>query len=146
VIIPDLNLLLYAYDTESPHHAEAVDWWQICLSSSTAVGLPGVVLFGFMRLSTSLYAYRMPMTPKVAAKHIQSWLEQPCAQVIEPGRRHIHHVLELLVQIGTAGNLVTDAQIAALAIEYDAVIHTADTDFLRFPGVRWWNPLIKAGN
>ena len=81
------------------------------------------------------------MTPAEAAGHVRSWFAQPCVQALPPGAGHVQEVFNLLETIGAAGNLVTDAQLAALAIEYGAVLHTADTDFLRFPGLRWFNPL-----
>jgi predicted nucleic acid-binding protein len=81
------------------------------------------------------------MTPVEACKHVRSWLAQAAARIVEAGPDHAGQVLTLLEAIGTAGNLVTDAQIAALALEYGAVLHTADADFLRFPGLRWFNPI-----
>jgi len=141
VIIPDINLLLYAYDSASPFHARAVTWWQKCLSEDEPVGLPAVVAFGFVRIATHARVFQNPMTPGEAASHVRSWLAQPGVQMIEPGSDHAGKVLELLEALGTAGNLVTDAQIAALAMDQGAVLHTADADFLRFPGLRWFNPL-----
>jgi hypothetical protein len=81
------------------------------------------------------------MTPAEASEHVRSWLAQPAARIVESGPDHAGQVLKLLEAIGTAGNLVTDAQIAALTLEYGAVLHTADADFLRFPGLRWFNPI-----
>ena len=146
MIIPDINVLIYAYDSESPFHEQALTWWQDCLSGTEPVGFVPVVLFGFMRVSTSPRAFRHPMATTEAAGHLRSWLGQPIAQVLTPSAQHIEQVLELLEQIGTAGNLVTDAQIAAVAIEYDATVHTSDTDFVRFPGVRWLNPISGIGS
>jgi toxin-antitoxin system PIN domain toxin len=146
MIVPDLNLLLYAYDAESPYHPKAAAWWQQCLSAAEPVGLAPVVAFGFVRVGTSARVFREPMTPGEAAGHVRSWLEQPGVQVLDPGTRHIEEVLTLLEKLGTAGNLVTDAQIAALAIEQHAVVHTSDTDFVRFPGLRWFNPLTGGGS
>jgi len=141
VIVPDVNLLLYAYDASSRFHAAAAAWWQACLSGSEPVGLPAVVVFAFLRIGTSRRVFEHPMTPGEAADHVRSWLAQPVVQVLEPRGDHLEYVLTLLESLGTAGNLVTDAQIAALALEADAVLHTADTDFLRFAGLRWLNPL-----
>jgi toxin-antitoxin system PIN domain toxin len=146
VIIPDINLLLYTYDSSSPFHAKAVDWWQSCLSGTEPVGLLHVVVFGFVRLATHARAFRNPMTPEEAAGHVRSWLERPQVQVLEPGRDHLRHTLELLENLGTAGNLVSDAQMAALALDHEAVLHTADADFVRFPGLRWFNPITETGN
>jgi uncharacterized protein len=146
VIIPDINLLLYTCDSSSPFHAEAADWWRACLSGSEPVGLPHVVVFGFVRLATNARAFHNPMTPAEAAGHVRSWLEQPPVQVLEPGPDHIQQVLQLLEGLGTAGNLVSDAQMAALALEHEAVLHTADADFVRFPGLRWFNPITATGS
>lgn len=140
MIVPDINVLLYAYDAGSPFHAKAAAWWQACLSGTEPVGFPPVVLFGFVRIATHSRVFHHPMSAGEAAGHVRSWLGQPCAQVLESAADHVEQVLTLLDGIGTAANLVTDAQIAALAIEHDAVLHTADADFLRFPGLRWFNP------
>jgi toxin-antitoxin system PIN domain toxin len=141
MIIPDINLLLYAYDAASPFHAPAAAWWQKCLSAEEPVGLAPVVVFGFVRIATHGRVFQNPMTPGEAAGHVRSWLAQPVVRMIEPGNDHAAHVLTLLEGLGTAGNLVTDAQIAALAMDHGAILHTADADFLRFPGLRWLNPL-----
>ena len=141
MIVPDVNLLLYAYDADSRFHAAAATWWRACLSGSEPVGLPPVVVFGFVRIGTSARVFEQPMTPGEAAGHVRAWLAQPVVQVLEAGADHIERVLSLLDSLGTAGNLVTDAQIAALVLESDAVLHTTDTDFLRFTALRWLNPL-----
>lgn len=141
MIVPDINLLLYAYDSDSPFHAKATAWWQECLSGSEPVGLPPVVVFGFIRIGTNARAFKNPMTPAEAAQHVRSWLAQPVAQMLEPRSDHLEQVLQSLDRLGTAGNLVTDAQIAALAIEYNAVLHTNDTDFMQFAGLRRFNPM-----
>lgn len=144
MIVPDINLLLYAYDARSPFHAKAAAWWRKCLSGNEAVGLPPVVAFGFARIGTHPRVFENPMTPAEAAGHIRSWLARPEVKLLEPRGDHVEQVLKLLEALGAAGNLVTDAQIAALAIEHGAVLHTADTDFFRFPGLRSLNPLSGA--
>lgn len=144
MIIPDVNLLIYAHDAASPFHQKAVNWWQDCLSGSQPVGLPAVVVFGFVRLITSVRVFNNPMTPSEAADHVRSWLEQPNTQILAPGENHVAKVLQRLELLGMAGNLTTDAQIAELAIEYNAVIHTNDTDFARFEKVPCFNPLKAA--
>ena len=141
MIIPDINLLLYVYDSDSPFQTKAAAWWQRCLSGTETVGLPPVVVFGFVRIGTSARVFQNPMTIAEASEHVRSWLAQPVAQILESGPDHTGQVLKLLEALGTAGNLVTDAQIAALTSEYGAVLHTADADFLRFPGLRWFNPI-----
>ena len=105
------------------------------------MGLLPVVLFGFVRIGTNPRVYRTPMTPAQAAEHVRLWLAQPNARVLEPGPGYLDRVLKLLVTLETGANWVTDAQLAAAAMENDAVLHSADTDFLRFEGLRWFNPL-----
>lgn len=146
MIVPDINLLLYAYDSGSPFHGRAAEWWRDCLSGNEPIGLPQVVVFGFLRLSTSHRVFRDPMTVIEASGHVRSWLAQPAVQLLEPGNLHVEQVLKLLEDLGTAGNLVTDAQIAALALEHDAFLHTTDGDFMRIPELRWFNPLTGAGS
>jgi len=146
MIVPDLNLLLYSYDSASPYHHKAVVWWQDCLSGMDPVGLPPVVIFGFVRLSTSNRVFQHPMTPAEASDHVRSWLAQPVVQILEPGADHIAQTLKLLEGLGTGGNLVTDAQIAAITTDHSAILHTADADFARFPGLRWTNPLTGQGS
>lgn len=141
MIVPDVNLLLYAYDAASPFHRQAARWWQDCLSGTRPVGLPTVVLFGFVRLATNARIFSEPMTPAEAAGHVRSWLAQPSTRILEPSEDHIEHVLRRLEHLGAAGNLTTDAQIAELAIEYSATLYTNDTDFARFDGLRRRNPL-----
>jgi uncharacterized protein len=145
MIIPDINLLLYAYDSSSPFHAKAVRWWQSCLSGTEPVGLLHVVVSGFLRVATNARAFLRPMTASEAAAHVRSWLEQPQVQVLDPGPNHIRQVLKLLEGLGTAANLVSDAQMAALALDQNAVLHTADMDFARFQGLRWFNPITATG-
>jgi toxin-antitoxin system PIN domain toxin len=144
--IPDVNLLLYAYDSESPSHARAAAWWRGCLSGVDPVGLLPVVVFGFVRVATSARAFRRPLSTADAVAHVRSWAHRPVTQVLECGPDDVEKALGLLQQVGAAGNLVTDAQIAAAAIEHHAVVHTSDADFVRFPGVRWFNPISGLGS
>ncbi len=141
MIVPDVNLLLYAYDSDSPFHSKAAAWWQECLSGTEPVGLAQVVVFGFVRICTNSRVFKNPLTPMEAAEHVRSWQSQAVVQLLEPQADHVGHVLKLLETLGTAGNFVTDAQLAALAIEHGAVLHTADSDFLRFRALRWFNPI-----
>lgn len=146
MIIPDVNLLLYAYDEASPSHGPAVTWLQQCMRGDDPVGLTKVVIFGFLRVGTSPRVFNHPMTVAEAAGHIRGWLEQPAVRMLESTPRHVDLVLGLLEQAGTAANLVTDAQIAAAAIEHNGIVHTTDADFVRFPDVRWFNPLTRAAS
>lgn len=142
MIVPDANLLLYAYDSDSPFHSAARAWWEGCLSGQEAVGLTHPTLFAFLRISTHARVYANPMTLAESAGHLRSWLARRVSQMLQAPADHVEHVIALLESAGrTAGNLVTDAQIAALALSRRAVVHTADRDFLRFRGVRCHFPL-----
>jgi toxin-antitoxin system PIN domain toxin len=142
VIVPDANLLLYAYDRSSPFHEKARRWWEECLSGRETVGLTYPALFAFLRISTNGKIYAVPMTLREASAHVRSWLGRRVSQVLEPPADHTDSVIGLLEAAGgTAGNLVTDAQITAFAQSYRAIVHTADRDFLRFPEVRCHFPL-----
>jgi uncharacterized protein len=142
VIVPDANLLLYAYDSDSPFHERARAWLQECLSGREAIGFTHPTLFAFIRIATNSRVYANPMTLAEAAEHVRSWLERRVSQVLQASADHAAEVIDLLQAAGgAAGNLVTDAQIAALAHAYRAVVHTADRDFLRFPGLRTRFPL-----
>ncbi len=142
MIVPDANLLLYAYDSRSPFHTRARSWWETTLSGTQAVGLTHAVVFAFVRIGTSARAYENPWSVADAAAHVRSWLARRCVRMLLPDVDHADRVIHLLEAARSAGgNLVTDAQIAALALQHDAEVHTADRDFMRFPGVRCRFPL-----
>lgn len=146
MILPDVNLLMYAYDSSAPNHEAAAEWWTVCMTGSEEVGLATVVIFGFVRLITNPKIFQNPLTVEEATSRVESWMVSPQVRVIDPSPHHVVDVLGLLVERGTAGNLTTDAQIAALARQEKAVIHSNDTDFLSFPGIRWHNPLTGKSN
>ena len=142
MIVPDANLLLYAYDSESSFHKPAARWWANSLSGVEPVGLCPVVIFAFLRLSTHAKVFNHPMTVAEASGHIASWIARPNVRLLVAGPGHVETVCRVLTKAGTGGNLVTDAQIAALALEYGATVHSADTDFGRLSGVKSKNPLM----
>jgi len=141
VILLDVNLLLYAYDAQSPRHGAARAWLEQTLSGTETVGLPWVVMLAFIRLITRSAVVEHPLTADEAIDLVESWLDQPCVTVIHPTDRHPAVLRELLQPLGTAGNLTTDAHLAALAIEHGASLCSCDADFSRFPGLRWSDPL-----
>jgi toxin-antitoxin system PIN domain toxin len=146
MILPDVNLLLYAHVTSFPAHDAAREWWEDLLGGGgEEVGIAGVAAFGFVRIATSRRVLSAPMKVERALGYIEDWLAQPCARTLDTGPRHLPITFDLLRKVGTAGNLTTDAQIAALAVEHRAEVHTADADFTRFAGVRWRNPLVAGG-
>ncbi len=141
MIVPDVNLILYAYDSNSPFHHESADWWSRCLNGAEAVGLAPVVIFAFIRLSTSPRIYDEPLSLEACARTVRSWLKAPATTLLEHDSGDIDVAFDLLESAGAGGNLTTDAQIGALALRYRATVHTADTDFSRLRNVRWRNPL-----
>ena len=144
MIIPDLNLLLYAYNADSLPHAAAKRWWEDTLNGQRPVGFAWTTLLGFVRVMTHRRILVRPMKPAEATRSVEEWLAQPGVQILAPGDNHPRILFDLINEVGTAGNLTTDAHLAALAIEYQAEIASADTDFARFPKLRWFNPLTTA--
>ena len=141
MIIPDINVLVYAYDSTSPWHERASQWWSSSLSGLEPVGISWIVALGFVRLWTNARIFANPMPIDLAAGHVESWLARRAVRILHPGPKHAELIFGFLRAEGKGGNLTTDAHLAALALEYRGTIYTADTDFLRFPGVSWKNPL-----
>jgi hypothetical protein len=141
VILVDANLLIYATDADSAHHARARAWVEELLSGATPVGLAWVVILAFLRITTRPGVLRRPYTPEQAFDFIDEWLTQPYVSALEPGEHHWPILRNLLKTTGTAGNLVSDAHLAALAIEHGCTVYSTDHDFKRFPGVEHVNPL-----
>ena len=142
MIVPDVNLLVYAYNQDAREHARARAWWEGLLASSDAVGLPWAVSLGFIRLMTHAAVLVKPLDPRRAVAHVRSWLDQPNVEILDPGPRHLEVLDRLLGELGVAGNLTTDAHLAATAIEHQCELHSNDADFARFSGLRWRNPLL----
>lgn len=144
MIIPDVNLLVYAYNADAPQHQRARRWWEQCLRGAQPVAIPWVVGLGYVRIMTSQTVLQRPMNPATALGHVRLWLEQPIVQVVQPGPRHLS-ILEGFSEAGVlSATLMTDAHIAALAMESQATVHSNDSDFARFAGLRWVNPLLDA--
>lgn len=139
----DLNILLYAMDESSPRHQAARDWLDETLSGSDTVAFAWHVLVGFVRLSTRSAVFADPLSVDDAFDVIDGWMSQPCVTVVHPTDRHAQVLRGLLTQLGTAGNLTSDAHLAALAVEHGAQVCSTDTDFRRFPGVRSIDPLAS---
>lgn len=141
MLVPDVNILVHAYNSDSPRHAAARKWWETTLSQPRPVGLPWATALGFLRIMTHRKILENPMHVKDAIRRVRAWLEHPRVEILTPGERHAEILFRLLTHLGTAGNLTTDAHLAALAIEYQAELVSTDADFARFPGLRWFNPL-----
>jgi toxin-antitoxin system PIN domain toxin len=141
VIVLDVNILLYAYDSDSPHHAAAKPWIERTLSSGDPVGLPWQTIAAFLRISTNARAMNRRLLLEEAVEAVDEWLQQPNVRVLEPTEDHWVVLRQMVTEGQTTGPLVTDAELAAITVEYGGVIYTTDRDFARFPGLRWKNPL-----
>ena len=141
MIVLDANILLYAYDSASVHHAKARAWVEREFSGSEPIGLPWQTVAAFVRIMTNprLPGERFALEEAVGV--VDSWLEQPNIRLLAAGSGHWTLFRQMLVEGQAAGPLATDAHLAALTIEYGGVLHTTDRDFARFPLLRWKNPL-----
>jgi toxin-antitoxin system PIN domain toxin len=142
--VVDLNLLLYAINADAPHHARACTWWEEALGGDEPVGLSWTVILGFLRLTTRAGLFPRPLTCAEALEVVGEWLRHPAVILLHAGERHWAILSELLAGVGMAGNLTTDAHLAALAMEYDGTLFSSDHDFVRFrPALKSVNPLIQ---
>lgn len=141
MIVLDANILLYAYDSASAHHAKARAWVEREFSGSQPIGLPWQTVTAFVRIMTNVRLPGERFAIEDAVEVIDGWLEQPNVRLLAPGEDHWSSFRQMLVEGQAAGPLTSDAHLAALTIEYGGVLHTTDRDFARFPGLRWKNPL-----
>lgn len=142
MIIPDANLLIYSVNEDAPLHRKAKSWLESLLSEPETVGFSWIVLLAFLRLTTRQGLFKRPLRTEIAFNIVANWLEQPSAAIVHPGPNHLLILRESLLPLGTGGNLTSDAHLAALAIEHGAEICSSDTDFARFRGLKWRNPLV----
>lgn len=143
--IVDLNVLLYVVNSDAAEHERARTWWEDTLNGEEAVGLPWIVLLGFLRLATNPRVFPRPLVLDVTKATIDRWLARANVRLVREKDDHWARLKALLAETGTAGNLTTDAHLAALAITHDAVLVSCDNDFARFKGLRWENPLRLGG-
>ncbi|OIR18593.1 ribonuclease VapC33 [mine drainage metagenome] len=141
MIVPDVNLLVYAYDRTAPAHRRARAWWESVLSGYEPVGLPWIAVLAFVRLTTHPTLNDNPMTVVQARECVESWLERGHVRLLSPEATTFLRFFELLAVGGVGGNLCTDALIAALAEEHGGKVYSNDADFGRFAGIAWENPL-----
>lgn len=139
--LPDANILVYALDETSPRHRASRRWLEATLSGEEEVGFSWVVLLAVLRLTTRPTVFEHPLQIDEAFEVVDGWLAQPVATVVHPTNRHAALMRGLLDPLGSAGNLINDAHLAALALEYGGVICSCDSDFSRFAGVRWEDPV-----
>jgi len=142
VIVPDSSLILYAYNSTSREHEAAKHWWENLLSGDESIGLVHPVIFSFLRVSTNPRAFSRPLSLSHATELIEEWLERKNSRLLLESQSHVSQVINILTTAGSSGgNLVVDAQIAAIAIAHKAIVHTADRDFMRFRELNCYYPL-----
>lgn len=137
----DANLLLYARDQGSPQHEAARTWITERLNGPARVGLPWHSLVAFMRIATHQRVFDRPLSPQVASAQVASWLAAPAAWVPSPTDRHGEVLGQLIDRYELRGNMISDAHLAALALEHGLELCSTDTDFARFREIRWLNPI-----
>ncbi len=143
--IVDLNILLYAVNDNAEHHERIIRWWEHALNGDETVGLTWFVVAGFLRVSTNPLIFTEPLEVETAVRRIDEWLELDVVSLVSETRDHWRTLRRLLVEAGSAGNLTTDAHLAAMALTHGATLASCDADFARFAGLRWENPLRHAG-
>ena len=141
MIVPDVNLLVYAYISGMPRHDAARRWWEGMINGAETVGLAWAVISGFTRLTTNPRLISPPMQPAQSIGLVREWLRYAHVSTISPGSDHLDYFQRNLDAAGAGADLVPDAHIAALAMEHGAEVHSNDSDFDRFPGLLWSNPL-----
>lgn len=144
MILPDLNLLLYAYNSHTPQHGRACVWWESVLNGRELVGLPHELTLGFMRIATNPRLGQASVPLSVAKGVVDLWLTAPVVRVLLPQEDHTTSVIDLLERSQSSGQLTSDASLAVYAIENRATLCSNDSDFARFPGLDWKNPLLEA--
>lgn len=143
MIVPDVNVLIYAADASSRHHEVARAWWEDALSGDTTVGLPWVVATGVMRIVTSEQIVAEPYTALEALDLVDGWFERPNVMTLVPGSRHRAILRGYIEQLARGGNVIPDAHIAALATEHGGTLYSTDRGFARYQGLRWADPLAS---
>lgn len=141
--ILDANLLLYAYNADAPQHPIAARWLAKLLGSGEVIALPWITIWAFIRIATNSRIWPNPLPAKQVFAIVEQWISQPGVIVLEPGPRHAEILRGLIIDQSVTGAMVTDAVLAALAVENGAFLASADQDFRRFPTLQWTNPLSQ---
>ena len=140
MILPDVNVLVHAHNADSAVHERARRWWDACLAGAEGVGLAWATMLGFVRITTNRRVMARPLPIDEVMQRLQDWLALPHVHVVHPSESHFARLRVQLERLGTAANLTTDAHLAVLAMERGYVLYSTDSDFARFPGLRWANP------
>jgi toxin-antitoxin system PIN domain toxin len=142
MILPDLNLLLYAYNRQAPQHRVASSWWESALNGSELIGLPHEVALGFVRISTNRRLGALAVSLATARSIVETWHASTNTRCLLPQEDHLTKVLDLMDRSGASGQLTSDASLAIYAMESRSTLYSNDSDFARFPGLSWINPLL----
>lgn len=142
MILPDLNVLLYAYNPHAAQYDKALAWWEAVLNSDELVVFPHEVLFGFVRIASNPRLGKAAVPVSEARSVVDGWLRLPHTRIITPSSGHFSRVLSLMEKAGARGAVLSDAILAAYALEHRACLYTNDVDFARFPELDWRNPLV----
>ena len=142
MIVVDANLLIYAYDTASRVYEKSRDWLEDAFSGADAVGLPWQSIAAFLRVMTNPKLHGRQYSLTEATEIVEAWLAQSQVRILTPTDDHWAQFRRMILEGSASGPLASDAELAALTLEYGGVLYTADRDFARFPGLRWVNPLV----
>ena len=142
MIVVDANLLIYAYDTASLHYEKSRDWLEGVFSGIEPTALPWQSVAAFLRVMTNPKLHGRQYSLNEAGDIIQDWMAQSNVRILAPSDDHWVQFRRMMVEGQASGPLISDAELAALTIEYGGVLYTTDRDFARFPGLRWKNPLV----
>jgi uncharacterized protein len=143
MILPDVNVLIYAFRPDVPEHPRCRRWLETVLDADARFGVSPLALSAVVRITTNRRAYPNPTSTEDAIKFCNYLLGQPHCQVVVPGERHWDIFMRLCVETDTRGPRATDAWYAALAIEWGCEWVTCDRDYARFPGLRWQTPEVR---
>lgn len=135
--LPDVNVLVSGVHRQALHHAQARQWLEAAYEGSQTVAMTWAALLGFIRVSTRRGIFERPLSVEAALSAVDQWLQHPNVLIVAPGRRHAPLLSSLLMGAGTAGNLTSDAHLAAIAIEHGATLVSFDRDFRRFAGLHF---------
>ena len=142
MIVLDANLLIYAVNDNAPENRKAKLWLESALSGQETIGFSWIVLLAFLRITTRPGIFPNAFPVDSALDLVDAWLDQSAATIVHPGPHHATLLRQLIGPMGAGGNLTSDAHLAALAIEHGAELCSSDSDFARFPGLKWRNPLL----
>jgi toxin-antitoxin system PIN domain toxin len=144
MIVLDVNLLIYAYDTTCKDHRKALKWIEEIFSGDETIGLPWQTISAFLRILTYPETFGESFTMEQSIAIVDDWLDRPQVRTLPQGETHWELFREALLKGDVRGKLTSDAALAALTIEYGGVLYSNDRDFARFPGLRWVNPLLES--